>query len=57
MTIFHLIHDIDIEICSVDGEERAGCFALFVFMVSHDCCMALPDGATGLSTVCDCGIS
>ena len=24
-----------------DGEERAGCFALFVFLVSHDCCVAL----------------
>ena len=22
----------------LDGEERAGCFALFVFMVSRDCC-------------------
>ena len=24
------------------GEERAGCFALFVFLVSRDCCVALP---------------
>ena len=39
----------------IDGEERAGCFALFVFLVS--CCVALPHDATGLSTVCDCGIS
>ena len=23
-------------------EERAGCFALLVFLVSHDCCVALP---------------
>ena len=32
-------------------------FALFVFLVSHDCCVALPHNATGLSAVCDCGIS
>ena len=40
----------------LDGEERAGCFALFVFLVSCDCCVAHPRGATGLSAVCDCGI-
>ena len=39
------------------GEGRAGCFALFVFLVSHDCFVALPHDATGLSVVCDCGIS
>ena len=39
------------------GEERAGYFALFEFLVSCDCCVALPLGATGLSAVCDCGIS
>ena len=39
------------------GTDRAGCFALFVFLVSRDCCMALPHDATGLSAVCDCGIS
>ena len=38
-------------------EERAGCFALFVFVVSRDCNMALPYYAIGLSEVCDCGIS
>ena len=41
----------------LDGEQRAGCFALFVFLVSLDCCVALPRGFTGLSVVCDCGIS
>ena len=41
----------------LDGEERAGCFALFVFLVSRDCCVALPQDATGLSAVCDCDIS
>ena len=29
--------------------------ALFVFLVSRDCCVALPRGAMGLSAVCDCG--
>ena len=40
-----------------DGNERAGCFALFVFLVSRGCSVALPHDATGLSAVCDCGIS
>ena len=31
--------------------------AFFVFMVSHNCRMALPHAATGLSAVCDCDIS
>ena len=42
---------------SFDGERRAGCFALFVFQVSHDCCMALPHDVMGLSAVRGCGIS
>ena len=37
-------------------EERSGYFALFVFLVSHDCCAALPHDAMGLPAVCDCGI-
>ena len=37
--------------------KRAGCFALFVLLVSCDCCVALPYDATGLSAVRDCGIS
>ena len=41
----------------LDEEEIAGCFALFVFLVSRDCCVALPRETTGLSAVCDCGIS
>ena len=32
-------------------------FAQFVFLVSCDCCVALPRGAMGLPAVCDCGIS
>ena len=41
----------------LDGEERAGCFALFVFLVSRDGCVAVPRATMGLSAVCDCGIS
>ena len=29
----------------------------FVLLMPRDCCVALLDGATGLSAVCDCGIS
>ena len=32
-------------------------FALFVFLVSCDCYVALPHGAMGWSAVYDCGIS
>ena len=38
----------------LDGKERGSCFTLIFFMVSR---VALPCGATGLSAVCDCGIS
>ena len=43
----------------LDGEERAGCLALIVFLVSCDsqCFVALPHGAVGWSAVCACGIS
>ena len=41
----------------LDGEERAGCFALFFILVSRDCCVAIPHDTTGSSAVCDCGIS
>ena len=30
---------------------------LLVFLVSHDCCVALSHDIMGLSAVCDCGIS
>ena len=39
------------------GRERAGCFALLVFLLSCECCVALPLDATDLSAVCDFGIS
>ena len=32
--------------------EMTGCFALFVFLVSRYCFVALPRDAMGLSTVC-----
>ena len=41
----------------LNKEERSRCFALFVFLVSRDFCVALPRDTTGLSAVCDCGIS
>ena len=34
-------------------EERAGCFTVFVFLVSRDCCVALLHNATSLSAVCN----
>ena len=43
--------------CHHDGEERTGCFDLFVFLVSRECCVSLPRDAMGLSAVCNCGIS
>ena len=42
---------------NLNGKERPGCFAKFVFLVSQDCCVALPRSAMGLSAVCDCVIS
>ena len=41
----------------LDEEKRAGCFAFFIFVLSCDCCVALPHDATGFAAVCDCGIS
>ena len=42
-----------------DGEERAGCFTLFVFLMSFDGyrSLVLPHGAVGWCAVCLCGIS
>ena len=41
-----------------DGEERAGYFIVFEFLMSCDnqCSVALPHGAVGWSEVFDCGI-
>ena len=35
------------------GKRELVALLFFVF----DCCVALPHGTTGLSAVCDCGIS
>ena len=35
----------------LDGEDRAGCLAQFINLVSRDCCVALPRGAMSLSAV------
>ena len=44
------------------GRERAGCFALIVFLVSCDCkyfvALKIPHGPMGwVGLLCDCGIS
>ena len=39
------------------GKRELDAFALFVLLVSRECCVTLPHDATGLSAVCDCGIS
>ena len=33
------------------GKERAGCFAFFLFLVSRDCCLALPHDAKSVIVV------
>ena len=38
------------------GKTELVALLCFVFLVSRDCCVALPPNATGLSAVCDCGI-
>ena len=35
------------------GKRELVAFAKFVFLVSPDCCVALPRGAMGFSAVCD----
>ena len=39
------------------GKRRVGCIEWFVFLVSHDCYVALPRSAMGLSAVRECCIS
>ena len=42
----------------LDEEVRGSrLLCLVVFLVSHDCCVAIPLGAMGLSAICDCEIS
>ena len=49
--------ELSCHVLSLDGKEGACCFGLLVFLVSCECCVALPLDATDLSAVCDCGIS
>ena len=42
---------------TLNGRGGDGCITLFVFLVSHNCCVDITHDATGLSAVCDCGIS
>ena len=39
------------------GKKELVALLLFVFLVSGDCCAALPRDATRLYAVCDCGIA
>ena len=39
------------------GARELVALLYFVFLLSHGCCVALPHDDTGLSAVCDCGIS
>ena len=39
------------------GEKRAGCFALFVFLVAGGCFVALPGGCQEFVCIYDYGIS
>ena len=41
----------------MEKRELVALLFFFVFLVSRDCCVALPHGATSLPAVCDCGIS
>ena len=39
------------------GKRELVALLFVVFLVSLDCCVALPHDTTGLYAVCDCGIS
>ena len=52
----HSVHS-GFAIISMGKRESRLLFALFVFLVSYDCYVALPHGTLGLSAVCECGIS
>ena len=54
---FVIQYFVSVYFCNhLDGEERAGWFALTVFLMSCDsqCSVALPHGALGWSVVYDC---
>ena len=57
---FTIQYFVSVLFCNhLDGEERAGCFALTAFLMAYDrqYSVALPHGAVGWSVVCNCGIS
>ena len=56
MFCFALLH-VYYSFAIISKGIRAGCSALYVSLVSHDRCVALPHDAMGLSAVCDCGSS
>ena len=62
LCLFHILLRSSLcpfKLCShLDGEDRAGCFTLFVFLVSCDCngSVDILHDAVGWSAVCDCGI-
>ena len=45
-----------ISACLSSERDKIG-IALFVFLVSPDCCVAIPYNGTGLSAVCNCDLS
>ena len=57
---FVMQYFVSVYFCNhLDGEERAGCFTLTVFLMSCDskCSVALPYCGVGWSAACNCGIS
>ena len=57
---FAIQYFVSVLFCNhLDGEERAGCFALTAFLMAYgrQYYVALPHGAVGWSVVCNCGIS
>ena len=57
---FVVLYIVSFWFCNhLEGEERAGCFPLTVFLMScvSQCSGALSHGCVGWSALCDCGIS
>ena len=57
---FVILYFVSFWFCNhIDGEDRAGCFTLIVFLMFCDsqCSVAIPNGTMGWSAVCDCGTS
>ena len=57
---FVIQYFMSVNFCNhLNVEDRDGCFALIVFLLScgSQCSVALPRGALGWFVVCDCAIS